>query len=151
MGKQLEHLITIIAVIVLSIVSTLIAIAINPNVNTAEVDIGGFIICFIWLGFLLAAIESTVLLFSSMLGSKKATAVGFGVVMGLWFISAYGNNFGAIADIKYFSFFTYIDSRAVLIDGVMTGVLGDILILLAYSAILSTIAVVYFTKRDIPV
>ena len=151
LGKQLEHLLTIIAVIFVSTLSTLGAIAINPNVILSEVDFGGYIICFLWLGILLFAIESTVLLISTMLGSKKATAAGFAIVMGLWFISAYGDNFGAIADIKYISFFTFIDTRAVLIDGVMTGVLGDILILLAYSAILSTIAVVYFTKRDIPV
>jgi ABC-2 type transport system permease protein len=149
-GKQLEHIITIVAVIIASAVCTLGAIAFNPNVIAAEVDIGGFLICFVLLGFLLLAIESTVLLISTILGGKKAMAAGFGVVMGLWFISAYGGNF-SIANIEYISFFTFFDSRAILIEGVMTGVLGDMLILLGYSVVLSSLAVVYFTKRDIPV
>jgi ABC-2 type transport system permease protein len=150
LGKQLQHLITIITAMLFSALCTLGAIAINSDINASEVDIGGFIICFVWLGILLFAIESTVLLISTMLGRKKATAVGFAIVMGLWFISAYGGSL-PIENIEYISFFTFIDTRAILIDGILAGTLGNILILIAYSVVLSIIAVVYFTKRDIPV
>ena len=150
LGKQLQHIATIFTTMLISALCTLIGIAINSNVNASEVDIGGFMICFVWLGILLLAIESTVLLISTMLGSKKSTAVGFGLVMGLWFISAYSGSL-PIENIEYISFFTFFDSRAILIDGVLAGTLGNILILIAYSVVLSIIAIVYFTKRDIPV
>ena len=150
LGKQLLHIITIFAAILLSSLCTLIAIAANPNVNPTEVDIGGFILCFVLLGFLLLAIESTALVISTISGSKKSTIVGFAIVMGLWFITAYSGSI-PIDNIEYISFFTYFDSRAILIDGVLTGILGNIFILLGYSVVLSAISIVYFTKRDIPV
>ncbi|MHA1474507.1 MAG: ABC transporter permease subunit, partial [Promethearchaeota archaeon] len=75
LGKQLQHIATIFTTMLISALCTLIGIAINSNVNASEVDIGGFILCFVSLGILLLAIESTVLLISTMLRSKKATAV----------------------------------------------------------------------------
>ncbi|QEE18077.1 ABC transporter permease subunit [Promethearchaeum syntrophicum] len=149
-GKQLQHIITIFSAILFSALFTIIAIFVNPNVNANEVHIGGFILSFVCLAILLLAIESTVLLISTTLGRKKATIVGFAIVMGLWFISAYSGSI-PIENIEYMSFFTFFDTRTILVDGVFTGALGNILILFAYSVVLSTIAVVYFTKRDIPV
>ncbi|MHA1729797.1 MAG: ABC transporter permease subunit [Promethearchaeota archaeon] len=148
LGKQLQHITTIFAVIGFSALCTVGAIAINPNVNLVEVDIGGFIICFVWLGVLLFTIESAVLLISTILGSKKARSVGFTIVMGLWFISAYSGSI-PIENIEYISFFTFFDTRTILIDGIFTETLGNVLILIAYSVILSIIAIVYFSKRDI--
>ncbi|UYP44586.1 hypothetical protein NEF87_000871 [Candidatus Lokiarchaeum ossiferum] len=149
-GKQLRHLMTILTVLVFSVVFTLFAILINPNIIVAEVDIGGFIVCFVWLGVLLFAIESTVVLISTIFDRKKSTAVGFAIVMGLWFLSAYSGSI-PVDNIEYLSFFTYFDSRSVLIDQDFTGTLGNILILFGYSLILSLLANIYFTKRDIPV
>ena len=149
-GKQLQHIITIIAVILSSVLCLLAAIAINPKIIAAEVDIAGFIIGFLWLSILLIAIESTVLLISTIFDSKKATMLGFAIVMGLWFISAYGANL-PIDNIEYISIFTYFNPRAILIDGVLTDVLPNILILLVYGLVLSIFAMVYYTKRDIPV
>ena len=149
-GKQICHIITIFVAMLFSAVFTVISIAINPNIDASEVGLGGFMICFVWLGMLLVAMESTVLLISTIAGSKKATILGFGIVMGLWFISAYSGSI-PIKNIEYISFFTFFDSRAVIIDGVMADIVAGILILLVYSAVFSTMASLYFTKRDIPV
>ena len=150
LGKQLAHGATITAAILSSMLFTVVAIAVNANVGFEEVDLGGFMLCFLILGFLLITIESAVLLISTILGSKKATAVGFAVVMGLWFLSAYSGSI-PVDNIEVISFFSYFDTRAILINGILDGILEDILVLVAYSAVFTTLAVIYFTKRDIPV
>lgn len=149
-GKQLRHLTTILTVLVFSVIFTLFAILINPNILAAEVDIGGFLLCFVWLGVLLFAIESTVVLISTILDRKRSTAVGFALVMGLWFLSAYSGSI-PIENIEYISFFNYFDPRSILIDKAMSGTFVNILVLLGYSIVLSIAANVYFSKRDIPV
>jgi ABC-2 type transport system permease protein len=150
LGKQFQHFITIIIVVIFSVISTIIAAASNPNVILLELDWGGIIISFFWLAILLIAIESTVLLISTVLERKKATAVGFAVVMGMWFLSAYSGSI-PIDNIEYVSFFTFFNPRTLIIEGIASNILRDIFILIGYSIVISVIAVVYFIKRDIPV
>ena len=150
LSKQLQHIITIFGAIVVSLLLILAAMGLNSNIIFTDVDIPGLFISMLWLAVLLIAIESTVLLISTIFRRRIATAVGFAVIMVFWFIPAFSGSI-PIENIEYISLFNYFNTRIIMIDGLMTNVLRDILILLGWTVVMSAGAIIYFSKRDIPV
>ena len=70
--------------------------------------------------------------------------------MVFWFIPAFSGSI-PVENIEYISIFNYFNTRTILIDGVMTNVVRDILILFGYTFVMSAGAIIYFSKRDIPI
>lgn len=150
LSKQIQHIITILVVLVMSFLLILVAVGFNSNIVFADVDFGGVMLSFAWLAILLWAIESTVLLISTVFRRRHATSIGFALIMVLWFIPAFSGSI-PIDNIEYISIFHYFNTRVILIDGLFTNVLRDILILIGWSVVMSAGAIIYFAKRDIPV
>jgi ABC-2 type transport system permease protein len=149
-GKQLYHILLIITAILSSIIFTIASIFLNPNINSETIEISGFVYSFIWLGILLIAIESTVLLISTILPGRKSMAVGFAVIMGLWFISAYSNSI-PIENIDLISLFTYYSPKEIIIEGETANVLNNITVLIVWYIVTTLVALIYFDKKDIKI
>ncbi|MBN2156053.1 MAG: ABC transporter permease subunit [Candidatus Lokiarchaeota archaeon] len=150
LSKQLHHIITIFVAVTIPLGLSLAAIGFNTKILNTNVNFGGILLSYLWLTILLWAIESTVLLISTVFRRRSATAIGFAVIMVLWFIPAFSGSI-PIDNIEYISIFQYFNTRVILIDELMTNVVRDILILVGWSVVMSVCAIIYFMKRDIPV
>ncbi len=150
LSKQIQHIITIIVVVLFSALLCVAAIAFNPHIVFADFNFGGMALSFAWLILLLWAIESAVLLISTIFRRRIATAIGFALIMLLYFIPAFSGSI-PIDNIEYISIFHYFNSRVIMIDGLYTNVVRDMLILTGWSVVMSAGAIIYFSKRDLPV
>lgn len=150
LSKQIQHIVTIIVALLIGFLFTLSVIAFNPHIIFADVHYNRLILSFVWTAILLITIESNVLLISTIFRRRIATAIGFAFVMIMWFIPAFSANI-PIDNIEYISFFNYFETSSLMIDGLMTNVVRDMLILVGWSISMSAGAIIIFSKRDLPV
>jgi len=150
LSKQIQHIITIITALSISFAFLLAGIALNPNIVFMDVYFDRILISFGWVAILLLVIESTVLLISVIFRRRIATAIGFVFIMIMWFIPSFSANI-PIENIEYISFFNYFDTSSLMIDGLMTNIVRDMLILAGWAIAMSAGAIIIFSKRDLPV
>jgi hypothetical protein len=132
--------------------SVLLGILIFPSVTINDIYLNEIMFAFLWNFIFMASLISTGFFFSSFSSSKRALAYGLGVVIFFYAVGQFWQSFPeGTQEIKLISIFFYSDMSDLLVNHVWDTVGYRVLFLLLYSGILTTISIVIFNKRDIPV
>ena len=152
LGKYLTHIIEILLIYYGVMMSVLLGILIFPSVTINGIFLNEIIFAFLYNFIFMVTLISTGFFFSTFLSSKKALALGLGVVIFFYAVGQFWKSFPEVAqEIKRISIFFYSDMSNLLVNHVWDNVGLHILVLLGYSVVLTTSSVIIFNKRDIPV
>jgi ABC-2 type transport system permease protein len=152
LGKYLSLVLEILIIFYFVMVSVLLGILIFPSASANGIFLNEIIFAFVWNFIFMVTLISTGFFFSTFLSSKKALAFALGMVIFFYAVGQFWKSFPEGAqEIKRISIFYYSDMSNLLVNHVWDNVGLHILILLSYSVVLTTLAVIIFNKRDIPV
>ena len=152
LGKYFYHIIGATIVLVSVFLAIMLGIFIMPNINPIDVNFAE-----LWTAFFIVllfnyAVISTAFFFSTFNDPKMALVFSFGLVVFFYAIGQFWNSFDKnIQGIKYISIFYYSDMSNLLVNSNWDAVPLKIIFLSTYSIGLTTLSVILFNKRDIPV
>ena len=152
LGKQLRFIFTLLFIFSSMLLTVAICVPILPNLADESVEWNEYIAAFFWAFLFCLALESTAFLFSTFMPRKKATSAAFSALILFMICGLYYGYFDeSMQDMKYISLFYYYDPGRIMISHNFVDVGRDVAVLLIYSITLTTIAVIVFDNRDIPV
>ncbi|MFX1308390.1 MAG: ABC transporter permease subunit [Promethearchaeota archaeon] len=152
LGKYLSLVLEILFIFYGTMVCVLLGILIFPTVTANDIYLNEIMFSFLWNFIFMVALISTGYFFSSFLSSRRALALGFGIVIFFYAVGQFWKSFPEGAqEIRRISIFFYSDMSNLLVNHVWENVGLHILILLGYSTVLTISSVIIFNKRDIPV
>lgn len=148
-GKIVSHMVMLLIVIGLNIAAFWIGVASNSGIES--VDSAGIIMTvFGWMYLMLFAIIATAFLLSTFLSAKKSMAIALGVLIIFYFLGTFELKEG-MENVKIISIFYYFQPQKLLVLHSTANLLRDMLVLFGYSIILLIIAILIYSKRNIPV
>ena len=151
-GKKMQQLLMILMLMLFTFIGIAIGFAMSEGISLSDLNGSHLAITFVWMMCFLITLESTALFFSTFLNPKKAVGLTMVVFIIFFFIGTYYDIMGeSVQWLKYFSVFYYYNTTPLMLHGTMDNVVRDILILVGYSAVITTLGAVIFKKRDIPV
>jgi ABC-2 type transport system permease protein len=152
LGKYFSLVLEILIIYYFIMMSVLLGILFFPTASSNGIFLNEILFAFLWNFIFMVALISTGFFFSTFLSSKKALGSALGVVILFYALGQFWQSFpDAAQEIKLISIFYYSDMSNLMVNHVWENVGLHILILLGYSIVLTTLAVIIFNKRDIPV
>ncbi len=152
LGKKMQQILMILIIMIISFGLVIAGIAMPGGSQVSDLNMKHLIIGFVWMTLLLMSLEATAFFFSSFLTPKKALSFSIGMLVLFYFIGTFWQSMNEnLQNIKYLSLFHYFDTAGLMLDGILTNIFRDCMILFGYSVVLTGGALIIFHKRDIPV
>jgi len=151
-GKYFKHVSSAFIIVVFVALGIVIGIFLSPGINPAEIHFIELTFSLAWLFVLMVALISTAYFFSAFLNPRLSLSLSFGMLITFYIMGSFSGLFPEeIQGIRFFSLFGYFQTGDLLVDQVWDFALLHMIVLIAYSVVMTIVAGLIFNKRDIPV
>lgn len=151
-GKYFKHVSSAFIIVAFVALGIILGIFLSPGIIPAEFPFLELTFVLGWLFVLMVALISTAYFFSAFLNSRLSLSLSFGMLITFYILGSFAGLFPEeIQGIRYFSLFGYFQTGDLLVDQVWDFALLHMMVLIAYSVVITVIGGIIFNKRDIPV